>query len=383
MVYCATDHNNLNSATNKNKQQRRPRWFNGDEEEYPGDRGGGFKPRILLMGAPRSGKSSIQRVVFHKKSPHETMFLEPTTSLDIKYVANNEFAQFQIWDFPGDYDTSSDKLIYGGEVINAQVIFKEVAALVLVVDAQEDPIEEALHKVINTMRRAYAVNPNLDFEVFIHKVDGDLYLTDDPKDDCLREVQAFLSRGVLLHNMEIQITYYLTSIYDHSIFDGISKVVQKLIPQLPTLENMLNCLISSCMMEKSFLFDVVSRIYVATDSNPVHMATYELCCDMIDVAIDVSCIYGVREEEGKESDRLAYDDHSASIFRLSNGTVLYLRQVGSYLALVCLMQAEHFNNKEGLIEYNVNCFKQTLAQVFKRPPLRMLASHRASHEAQA
>lgn len=29
-----------------------------------------------------------------------------------------------------------DKLIYGGEVINAQVIFKEVAALVLVVDAQ-------------------------------------------------------------------------------------------------------------------------------------------------------------------------------------------------------------------------------------------------------
>lgn len=35
-----------------------------------------------------------------------------------------------------------------------------------------------------------------------------------------------------------------------------------------------------------------------------------------------------RVQEGKESDRLAYDDDSASIFRLSNGTVLYLRQVG-------------------------------------------------------
>lgn len=34
------------------------------------------------------------------------------------------------------------------------------------------------------------------------------------------------------------------------------------------------------------------------------------------------------------------------------------------------MQAEHFNNKEGLIEYNVNCFRETLAQVFQRPPLR-------------
>ncbi len=37
---------------------------------------------------------------------------------------------------------------------------------------------------------------------------------------------------------------------------------------------------------------MVSKIYVATDSNPVDMQTYELCSDMIDVVIDVSCIYG-------------------------------------------------------------------------------------------
>lgn len=31
---------------------------------------------------------------------------------------------------------------------------------------------------------------------------------------------------------------------DHSIFEAFSKVVQKLIPQLPTLENLLNIFIS-------------------------------------------------------------------------------------------------------------------------------------------
>lgn len=36
----------------------------------------------------------------------------------------------------------------------------------------------------------------------------------------------------------------------------------------------------------------VSKIYIATDSNPVDMQSYELCSDMIDVVIDVSCIYG-------------------------------------------------------------------------------------------
>lgn len=45
-------------------------------------------------------------------------------------------------------------------------------------------------------------------------------------------------------------------------------------------------------IEKAFLFDVVSKIYIATDSSPVDMQTYKLCCDMIDVVIDISCIYG-------------------------------------------------------------------------------------------
>ena len=59
-----------------------------------------------------------------------------------------------------------------------------------------------------------------------------------------------------------------------------------------------NCIHSYCSIaqnsgiEKAFLFDMVSKIYIATDSSPVDMQSYELCCDMIDVVIDVSCIYG-------------------------------------------------------------------------------------------
>jgi hypothetical protein len=43
---------------------------------------------------------------------------------------------------------------------------------------------------------------------------------------------------------QIHLSFYMTSIYDHSIFEAFSKVVQKLIPQLPVLENLLNILIS-------------------------------------------------------------------------------------------------------------------------------------------
>ena len=52
------------------------------------------------------------------------------------------------------------------------------------------------------------------------------------------------------------------------------------------------CNIQNSGIEKAFLFDVVSKIYIATDSSPVDMQSYELCCDMIDVVVDISCIYG-------------------------------------------------------------------------------------------
>ena len=54
------------------------------------------------------------------------------------------------------------------------------------------------------------------------------------------------------------------------------QVVQKLMPeaQYSCLENLLNDLISNSNMEKTFLFDVVSKIYIATDSNPVRWYGY-------------------------------------------------------------------------------------------------------------
>jgi Ras-related GTP-binding protein C/D len=123
------------------------------------------------------------------------------------------------------------------------------------------------------------------------------------------------------------------------------------------LENLLDSLIQSCSFDKAFFFDVDSKLYVATDSNPVDMQTYELCSDMIDVVIDVSTIYGHREL--KETEEFSYAEDSQSIIHLSNGNILYLREVFPNLALVCLMREESFA-KSGIVEYNVMMFKKAV-----------------------
>eukprot|EP01112_Ceratiomyxa_fruticulosa_P003308 TRINITY_DN1367_c0_g1_i4.p3 TRINITY_DN1367_c0_g1~~TRINITY_DN1367_c0_g1_i4.p3 ORF type:complete len:332 (+),score=79.12 TRINITY_DN1367_c0_g1_i4:30-1025(+) len=270
----------------------------GDDNVEGGDQAGTWasgsgmpsdtKPRILLMGLRRSGKSSIQKVVFHKMSPNETLLLESTSKIEKNDISNSSFVQFQIWDSPGQID-------YFDPAFDSEMIFGGCGALVFVIDAQDD-YSEALNKLHMTVTNAHKVNPNIKFEVFIHKVDG---LSDDHKIECQRDIQQQAMDELTVSDANvpaIHLSFYLTSIYDHSIFEAFSKVIQKLIPQLPTLENLLDIMISNSRIEKAFLVDVVSKIYVATDSSPVDMQTYELCSDMIDVVIDVSCIYGLKEE---------------------------------------------------------------------------------------
>nr|SVE73633.1 EOG090X08AZ [Daphnia atkinsoni] len=307
------------------------------------------KPRILLMGLRRSGKSSIQKVVFHKMSPNETLFLESTNKIVKDEISNSSFVQFQIWDFPGQVDFFDSNF-------DCEMIFGGCGALVFVIDAQDDYID-ALMKLNLTVTRAYKVNPNIRFEVFIHKVDG---LSDDHKIEAQRDIHQRANDELMEEGFDsVNLSFYLTSIYDHSIFEAFSKVVQKLIPQLPTLENLLNIFVSNSGIEKAFLFDVVSKIYIATDSSPVDMQSYELCCDMIDVVVDISCIYGTKDADGA-----AFDHQSLSLIKLNNSTILYLREVNRFLALVCILREDHFA-RQGLIDYNFVCFRNAIQEVFE------------------
>ena len=75
---------------------------------------------ILYFFDFRSGKSSIYKVVFHKMSPTETLFLESTSKIVKEDVTNSSFVQFSVWDFPGQIDifdpTFNADAIFGGRV---------------------------------------------------------------------------------------------------------------------------------------------------------------------------------------------------------------------------------------------------------------------------
>lgn len=302
--------------------------------------------------------------------PNETLFLETTTKISkesvqcvsssilLKTMTNvdrRSFMEFQVWDFPAQVDYNS--------IMDVGSIFGNVGALIWVLDSQDEYFDaiEKLNETILFLRGRF---PAVNVEVFIHKVDS---LSDDYKDDLFRDIQQRVLDEMADHNYELApLSFYQTSIYDHSIYEAISKVIQKLVPQLPTLESLLNMLCSNSKIEKAYLIDIQSKIYIASDTSPGDITQYEICADYIDIICDLSAIWGwERPEEGGAQKEEYGNEEAESLISMEKSGVgyLYLREMNKYLALVCIMGEDDPAKNKAKVDYNVNVFQKALNQV--------------------
>ncbi|KAI5100867.1 ras-related GTP-binding protein C, partial [Silurus meridionalis] len=306
------------------------------------------KPRILLMGLRRSGKSSIQKVVFHKMSPSETLFLESTNKIYKDDISSSSFVQFQIWDFPGQVDFFDPTFDY-------EMIFRGTGALIFVIDAQDDYME-ALGRLHLTVSRAYRVNPHINFEVFVHKVDG---LSDDHKIETQRDVHQRANDDLTDAGLDQLHLRFLQLIVLDLEFAVSLFLFLKLLKQ-PHDVHIYNRLLLSSSNNHARHEDGKFSDYLDLLEYVILQQSYELCCDMIDMVIDVSSIYTLKED-GSGS---AYDKDSLAIIKLNNTTVLYLKEVTKFLTLVCILREESFERK-GLIDYNFHCLRKAIHEVFE------------------
>lgn len=274
---------------------------------------------------------------------------------------------FQVWDFPGQID------IFEDNGFDMDAIFGEIGALIWVIDAQDDYLE-AVARLNSTIAILQSRYPNINIEVFIHKVDG---LSDDYKLDIQRDITIRIQDELSDQGYEnAPVTFHLTSIYNHSIFEAFSKVIQKLIPRLGTLESMLDNLCRTCRFGKAYLFDVLSKIYIATDSSPADMASYEICSDYIDVIIDITDVYGTwhRSEEGRKrlegepwngklEDQVGCPTVESCLVLHDSKKPIMLREVDRYLALVAIMGEDSYD-KMPLVNMNVEATVEGLTEFF-------------------
>jgi Ras-related GTP-binding protein C/D len=291
-----------------------------------------------------------------------------TETLEIHHVQNNAFVNLEVWDFPGEY-TLSDSAVTDTKTLSDINMFDQCGALVYVIDiGTYESSDDVIPTLVEWLTRAYNANPKIHFAVLLHKFDAEKQTSDFAKSDIIDELDKQVQnmfRSLKIESYDdMNIDYHLTSIYDHTLFELFSQIVQTLFEEHTVLEDLLNVLVEKCDMDKAFLFDVASKIYIA--ENPpalVDSDKYELSADMIDVVIDVLCIYGSDDDGGG----VGFDSEACSVIHLNGNTreegdVLYLRQVSSELAVVCILREENFTSK-GLVDYNIEMFKKALDSV--------------------
>lgn len=189
---------------------------------------------------------------------------------------------FLVWDLPGQID-------FFDPTFDTEAIFSGIGAVIWVLDPK-DSYNDAIGRLVETIVHLQSLDETIKYSVFIHKTDS---LSDDVRDDVVSEVQQRVSDDLLDAGLENPpVTFYPTSIYDHSIFEAFSLVIQGLVPQLPYFEGLLTSLAANCRFEKVYIFDVLSKIYIASDAGMADLATYGLCSDFIDVIVDLSELYG-------------------------------------------------------------------------------------------
>eukprot|EP01015_Nassula_variabilis_P013532 TRINITY_DN2113_c0_g1_i1.p1 TRINITY_DN2113_c0_g1~~TRINITY_DN2113_c0_g1_i1.p1 ORF type:complete len:381 (+),score=56.64 TRINITY_DN2113_c0_g1_i1:70-1212(+) len=263
------------------------------------------------------------------------------------------FVNIKIYDVSGKYDIKEATPM-------EQQMFAECGAMIYVIDVQAEQFEEAGKDCFQILTELHKLNPKMRYNIFIHKIDTESFQTDEKKNDCVRTIREIVNEELEPLNLKhVTIDYYGTTIYEHCLFEKFSLVVQKVIPQVAQIVSLLDALMTNCRIEKGYIFDVVSKIFLATDSSPSDMQNYAICSDMIDVYIDISCIYG-----DQKPDDLVNDSQSESTIKLADDTNLYLKQIEKFLVLVCIIKSPNFD-RPYLIDHNIEIFKEGLKEIFK------------------
>lgn len=347
-------------------------------------------PKVMLMGLRKSGKSSIQKVVFQGMEPHDSVNLPTTVHPEKSTVHSNDFVNFEVWDFPGQNDPFDPS---NADRYDVNQVLENCGAIVYVLDCRE-LIDDARARLLDTICAAYRYKPDLCVEVFIHKVDA---LSEDHQADLLASLRRRVeeeARQRLENVTPLRLNFNLTSIYDHSVFQAFSLVVQKLIrTKLPYITELLQMLNSNSNVDMSYLFLSQSKIYIAVDErNRLKTRTYDLCSDAIEVVVKMGHIYesitsggGKGNAAGKEDlgGEAAADDNghggdagkdrdsaitlsrggARSVINLSNSDCIYVRELPSSLTIVLMLKQSDLDSR-ALIDRNVDVFYKAALSIF-------------------
>ena len=313
------------------------------------------------MGTQKSGKTSIRKVVFEKMSPNKSIFNQSTSKIETIQIEIIRNCKISITEFPHN--------ILSIEQISTieNNYLKNCGTLIYVFDFQDNsntPFDYFIQNIIPLVK-----NHSITVSIFIHKTDIELNLSNKEFEKKINEIK--LKFNQLIKTFDFN--YYITSIYDNSIFEKFSRIFRRTVPQLTNISRLVEDLNENCNFEKCYLFNVYYKIYIGVDYFPLgeefftigfdcsrdHL--FGLCLNIIDVSLEMGEIFN--GENKQDSNTNSDSDFTIKIdnFYDKNKNMLYLRFIDSNLALIFLINEKNY--KPHLLNYNIQRFIKSVQKL--------------------
>lgn len=162
-------------------------------------------------------------------APSDTLFIERTSKHSFHEL--NAFLALDVCDLPPPHLQDE-----------ALPSFEQYSAVVFVLDGQSE-YHNLVPRLARCMHKVYEANAQIQFEIFMHKMDG---MSSDYRLDNLQNLRDRLAEDLFdlspVLESSMHVFYHLTSVFDSSIYEALSRVIQKLIPEQAALERLLDLL---------------------------------------------------------------------------------------------------------------------------------------------
>lgn len=178
------------------------------------------KEKVLLMGRNEAGKTSMQSIIFSQMKPKETEFLMYTNKINVSSI-NFLGTEFTLADCGGQQTHLDEYLSKYPEDV-----FSNVAMLIYVFDIEYLEDKDYQQSYIDILSRLLDFSPGAKIFVLIHKIDKIKASDLPPK---RRLCTQIVQRLTVQNSIE---KIFFTSIWDDTLYNAWSQIVQSMIPVL-------------------------------------------------------------------------------------------------------------------------------------------------------
>ena len=217
---------------------------------------------------------------------------------------------------------------------------------------------------------------NISLYIFIHKIDyyNCNSILQSQYNEEVKQIKSKIEEQIYpeFEEDKFKNNFFITSIYDSTLIEAFSNILQNMIPH----NRNLCFLLSKFGLKNSYIFDINNKFCLAKDveMGKANENMFEICINMLDFVIEMAHIYDENEDKIIDFDEDNFDEdmeYQLEIKNLKNGipdskSIVAFYYIFQNLALIFIIKKDSFEKNKIFIEGNINVLRQGVKNIFQK-----------------